>query len=315
MNFLKRTFLIAIITILFSCNEKNEIETTVKTNHIKYFGFTLVDTYWDDPTDAETKTNYIDEVYEFSNIADILVVNPTDNIIERMNLMNAHQVKSVLNIVELFFEVVGTSSPSGIEYSLRTDYQSRWDNFVSINNIESNASLIQSFYLGEEPTWNGISFSELKAASDYIKSSIPEIPILIIEAYPAVNELQVPNSVDWIGFDHYFIKDPNTDVTYLNELEVLKSKFTTSEQKLVLVLDAHYIASIHGDFAAIALNDMEQVANSYYQLAKSQPKTIAILNYFWPSGFDLPESIGARHMPENIKQNYIRIGKEITDKD
>ena len=79
-------------------------------------------------------------------------------------------------------------------------------------------------------------------------------------------------------------------------------------------MDTHYISSLHGDFGGIALNEMDVVANSYFELAKSEPKTIAILGYFWPSGFDSPESIGARNMPENIKENYIRIGKEITNK-
>lgn len=124
----------------------------------------------------------------------------------------------------------------------------------------------------------------------------------------------MPNSVDWIGFDHYFVEDPKTDVLYLNELNTLKSKFTTSEQKLVLIMDTHYISDFHGDYGGIALNDMDKVANSYYDLAKSEPKTIAILGYFWPSGFDNPESIGARNMPETIKENYFRIGKEITGK-
>lgn len=274
----------------------------------------MIDTYWDDPTDNQTKTNYIDEVFGFSNIADILVVNPSDNIVARMTEMNDFQVKSILHLSEIFFEIVGTSSPSGVEYDLRSDFQSRWDEFINVNNLQVNQDLIQSFYIGEEPTWNGISFSELKSATDYVKSAIPTIPIMIIEAYPIIDQLQIPNSVDWIGFDHYFIKDPNSNLDYLSELNNLKSKFTNAEQKLVIIMDTHYISSLHGDFGGIALNEMDVVANSYFELAKSEPKTIAILGYFWPSGFDSPESIGARNMPENIKENYIRIGKEITNK-
>ena len=311
---MKKLKWIFALFILISCHKDNQVDKLVPSSHIKYFGFTLIDTFWDDPTDNEQKTNYIDEVFGFSNVADILIVNPSDNIVARMTEMNHLQVKSILHVSELFFEWIGTSSPSGSEYGLRPDYQSRWDEFINANNLQDNQEFIQSFYIGEEPTWNGISYSELKLATDYVKLTIPDIPIMIVEAYPIIDLFKVPNSVDWIGFDHYFVEDPKTDVLYLNELNTLKSKFTTSEQKLVLIMDTHYISDFHGDYGGIALNDMDKVANSYYDLAKSEPKTIAILGYFWPSGFDNPESIGARNMPETIKENYFRIGKEITGK-
>jgi len=307
--------LIFFIILLISCHKENQPLQTIDTTHIKYFGFTLIDTYWDDPTDNQTKTNYLDEVFDFSNIADILVANPTDNIVPRMTKMNNLQVKSILHLSEIFFEQVGTSSPSGIEYGLREDFQSRWDEFINVNNLQTNKDLIQSFYVGEEPTWNGISFFELKSVSDYIKLTLPTVPIMIIEAYSILDQLQIPNSVDWIGFDHYFIKNPISNVGYLSELNTLKSKFSNNDQKLVIIMDTHFINSLHGDFGGITLNEMNEVADNYYELAKSQPKTIAILCYFWPSGFDNPDSIGARNMPNSIKKNYIRIGKEITNKE
>lgn len=179
-----------------------------------------------------------------------------------------------------FLNGLALPAPSGSEYGLRPDYQSRWDEFINANSLQDNQEFIQSFYIGEEPTWNGISYSELKLATDYVKLTIPDIPIMIVEAYPIIDLLKVPNSVDWVGFDHYFVEDPKTDVLYLNELNTLKSKFTTLEQKLVLIMDTHYISDFHGDYGEIALNDMDKVANSYYDLAKSEPKTIAILGYF-----------------------------------
>ena len=79
-------------------------------------------------------------------------------------------------------------------------------------------------------------------------------------------------------------------------------------------MDAHYIDFAHGDFGGIELNEMGEVANSYYELAKAEPKVVALLGYFWPSGFDQPNAIGARGMPEKVKSEYTRIGKEITGK-
>lgn len=298
---------------LGACNSKNDSPDISDSDHIKYFGFTIVDTYWDDPSDNETKTKIFDEVAPFSNMADILVLDPTTTIVRKMEVMNGLQMKSILHLYELFFEADGTDAPSGTNYRLRTNAQERWNVFMTTNALNENQGLVQAFYIGEEPTWNGISFTELQQATDYVKSSLPNIPILVIEAYPALGDLQVPASVDWVGFDHYFIKDPKNDATYTSELNLLKSKLTP-EQKLVVVLDAHYIDFAHGDHGGVALNEMGEVALSYYDLAKSEPRTIALLGYFWPSGFDSDNSIGARNMPDVVKNKYISIGKEITRK-
>jgi len=310
---LKTIIIIFGMLAICGCNSKNELPDITDSDHIKYFGFTIVDTYWDDPTDTETKTNYSDEVASFSNMADILVLDPSDNIIAKMDAMQKLQMKAILHLNELFFELEGTGSPSGTDYKLRTDAQARWDTFMATNNLNENQDLVQALYIGEEPTWNGISFTELQQATDYVKSTLPNIPIMVIEAYPALTDLQLPTSVDWVGFDHYFIKDPKNDTTFTSEIALLKSKLS-AEQKLILVMDAHYIDFAHGDLGGITLNEMKAVARSYYELAKSEPKTIAVLGYFWPSGFDVDNSIGARHMPEAVKNEYIRIGKEITGK-
>jgi len=308
---------ISILTIcllfLLGCSSKDNAASAPPVEHIKYFGFTLVDTYWDDPTDSENKTNYNDEVATFCNMADILVLSPTDDIVDRMKAMEELQMKSVLHLFELFFEVKDSQAPSGTNYQLRSDAESRWDTFMTTNSLIQNQDLVQAFYIGEEPTWNGISFSELKQVTDYVKSTLSEVPILVVEAYPSLNDLQIPSSVDWVGFDHYFIKDPKNSPIFTSEMNLIKSKIS-EEQSLVLIMDTHYIDFAHNDLGKITLDDMDAVANSYYELAKSEPKVIAILGYFWPSGFDDTNSIGARHMPTEAKQEYIRIGKEISKK-
>ncbi len=307
--------ILCFCTMLYSC-ETTESTTITSTNteHLKYFGFTLIDTFWDDPLDAEEKTNYLDEVASFSNIADLLILEPSDNILQRLLFMKANNVKAILHINEIFFENVRTGGPSGKVYDLRSNYQERWDTFLTTNNLSANTSMIEVFYLGEEPTWNSISFTELKLASDHIKSTISNVPIMLIEAYPAVNELEVPNSIDWVGFDHYFIKDPKNNPVFLNELSILKSKLSNDDQKIVFIMDAHYIEEGHGDFGDIDTIEMGNVANSYYELAISESKVIALIGYTWPGGFDTNEALGARQLPRQVQDEYTRIGKEITGK-
>ena len=79
-------------------------------------------------------------------------------------------------------------------------------------------------------------------------------------------------------------------------------------------MDTHYIDWAHGDYGNIALDQMGDVADNYYTLAKADEQVIGILGYFWPNGFDIEGSIGARGMPQSVKDQYEQIGKEITGK-
>lgn len=306
---------ILVFSILFACKKDDGTSSIGNLNsHIEYFGFTIIDTYWDDPTDSETKANYADEIYTFSNLADILVVNPNDDLVQRTQTFSDFELKAILHLNELFFELVDTNSPSGANYDLRPDYQQRWNEFTGINQSILNTNYVAAFYIGEEPTWNGITFSELNDVAQFLKANQPTIPLMLIEAYPSLNDLQVPESVDWIGFDRYFIKNPNENPEFQQDWEILKSKISNQNQRIMVILDSHYIDWAHGDFGNIDLGEMYEVANNYYELAKSDERVIGILGYFWPNGFDTPESIGARGMPQNVKTEYEQIGKEITGK-
>lgn len=299
---------------LFACGTNTKYEPPVPVSHLKYFGFTLIDTYWDDPTDTQKKVNYADEVYSFNNLADMLVISPTDNINERVELFKEFEMKAVLHLHELFFELEDTNGPSGANYGLRKDYNARWNAFASINRSVLTASRIGSFYVGEEPTWNGISFEELNTVINLLYEEFPSIPTMVIEAAPALNDLQIPENTDWIGFDRYFIKDPNTNPNFQEKWQLLKSKRSDPSQKIMVIMDSHYIPSVHGSLGNISLQEMGEVADNYYGLAKQDEDVIGILGYFWPNGFDAPESIGARGMPQNVQDEYKRIGKEITGK-
>lgn len=306
---------ILTLSILFACKKDDESNSITNINsHIKYFGFTIVDTYWDDPTDSETKTNYADEIHTFSNIADILVVNPNDNLVQRTQTFVDLELKAILHLNELFFELVDTNSLSGSNYDLRADYQERWNEFKHINQSILNTNYIGAFYIGEEPTWNGITFSELNDVAQFLNTENPTISSMIIEAYPSLSDLQIPESIDWIGFNRYFVKNPNINIEFQQDWEILKSKLSNPSQKIMVIMDSHYIDWAHGDFGNIDLIQMNEVANNYYDLAKSDERVIGILGYHWPNGFDIPESIGARGMPQNVKMEYERIGEEITGK-
>ncbi len=311
----KTAIFLSILVILFSCNrDPNTDPLDPPSNpNLKYFGYTLVDVYFDDPTDDDVKINYVDEVSSFSNIADILVVEPSQDIKPNLDIMDGLDVKALIHLNEIFYEIAGEGGEmSGVFYDLRTDYRARWDELMEVNKLKENADKIQALYLGEEPTWNGISFEELRQACDYVKQTLPEVKIFLVEAFPALEALEVPESVDWLGFDHYFVKDPARDSEYLAEFELLKSK-RSNDQDLVIILDAHYIDFAHGHFG-IAINDLDLVAQSYYDLANSDEDVVAMIGYHWPSGFEFPQAIGTRGLPEYVLDEHKRIGKAISGK-
>lgn len=281
-------------------------------DHLQFFGFALVDVFWDDPSDRALVSNYIEEVAPFCNIADMLVVEPSDNIVDRLSFFSASNVKAIIHLNFLLFEQVGNDAPSGANFDLRKDFRQRWDGFVAVNDLANRADEIQAFYIGEEPTWNGISFEELQAASNYVKASMPGVKILVVEASASLAQLQVPETVDWVAFDHYFIADIETSKAFQSELALLKSRRTAAHQKVVLIPDAHFIPLVHGHFG-VERNDMAKIAEAYYRVAAKDSDIVGLLAYFWPSGFDDPTAIGTRQM-EDVREVYSRIGKAITGK-
>ncbi len=285
-------------------------EDTASSSHLAYYGFTLIDTAVDDPTDDEARTNYADEVAGFTNLADILVIGPNDDIRDRIAAMDALGMASLLHLHFLFYEHVGGDAPSGADFALYDDYEQRWQTFVRVNELDLYPERLGALYLGEEPTWNGVSAEELAAASDLIDATLPTVPIAIVEAYPAIDDLVVPASADWVGFDHYGFADPAPDPSFLDEFERLKGRRSTPDQRTILVMDSHFISFLHGT-RGLEIDDMGDVARSYAELAAADESVVALLGYVWPSGFDHPSAVGARGMPGDVRATYEAIGRDI----
>lgn len=280
--------------------------------HLKYFGYVGIDVGYDDPLDAEVKTNYLDETAYFTNIAHIGVSDPSTNIGPRLDAFAAHDVAGLLDLTPIFYEEVVPPidiTGSGVDLRLRSDYIARWNQLRTNSDFASRLSTIGCFYLCDEPTWRGVTASELALQANVIQATYPTVPTLVVEAYPAINLLVIPASVDWIAFDRYFILDPSTDGNYLKDLADLKSKRSSLAQKIVLILDGQWLPG-HG----YPETDMAQVATNYYRLASTDPEIVGLIGYLWPGGVDGPTSLGTRNMPIEVQAEHVRIGRAITGK-
>lgn len=301
------TALFVMCVLFTSCDAEEPIG-----NEPQYFGFAVVDCGHDDPHDTEVKTNYLNEVSGFSNVAQLCSHSPDENITERVAYANELGIKPILHVEGIFFQrLTGSSSPSSTErLTLRADASNRWNQFLGVNNSVLDANTVAAIYLVDEPAWNGLSLIDYENALAMIKSSLPSIPTMAIEAGNALDRLMVPADLDWIGFDNYDSVDPANDSVWLDQLARVSKARVRQEQKLVIVASTQWLPYYKTD-AGIDPIDMGPIMQSYYQLAISHADVIALIGYLWPGGLDDPAQLGARDLPSETKAIIVELGKQI----
>lgn len=277
--------------------------------HLKYFGYYLVDVGQISDPNPVPNNNYINEVASFTNLNQMAAFYPSENLVTRINLMSNLCSKPFLAVQEVLYYQIDNNAPSGRHLKLYADYQARWNTFKAINSSVFTPEKIGAFYMVDEPKWNNVSFDDLNVVSQMIKNDYPNIPILVIEAYSQINALQVPTSVDWVGFDRYTMFNPSTNASYLQNLTDIKQRRSTPNQKIFIVIDNNWIPAYAN--AGYAPENMDVVAQDYYNLAVSDPEIVGLLAWLWPSGVDQPAQIGARDLPQNVKNKNIQIGTNI----
>lgn len=297
-------FLIAII-----CSNLS-LKAQTAPAHLKYFGFTAIDCLYDDPLDASTTTNYITEVDTFSNLAHMCVYDHTENMVARINLMNAHCVNPFLHIQSIFFEFVDTLAPSGWNYDLHADFTARWTSFMTTNAAALSPEKIGCFYIADEPYWNGISLSDMDTVCTLLKNAFPTIPLMIVEAYNTVNSMEVPQAMDWIGFDRYGTFDPQLEPEFIENLDTVKSRLSSPNQKIVLIIDDQWFPE-YLTYLGWSQDTMADVVQNYYNLAAADTSIIGLFGYIWPGGLDGPTHHGVRNMTAAVINKNVEIGQII----
>ncbi len=288
-------------------------EATDAAAHLKYFGYYFVDVELDDPHDAVAKTNFSDEVGAFSNVAQMTAYYPSQDLKSRIDTMNSYCMKPFIAIQDVFhYRVDDSQAPSGHRYHLYDDFQARWGTFKATNGTALTPGKVAAFYLVDEPTWNGVTFAELDAVSQTIKTDYPNIPILLVEAYPTLINLQVPVSVDWVGFDRYAVFDPlpSKNASFLADIATLKSKLSSPHQKVFLTIDDRW-EPLYATLGIATPEQMIPVIQDYYDLAVSDPMVVGLLGYLWAGGIGGGQELGVRDMPQSVIDLNQQLGAKI----
>lgn len=322
-QYVKYTVLVLLVSSLIACfdkgasgavgneNSQNTSLTEIEQSngHIIYYGFALVNTYVDDPHDGQDKTDYTDEVQSFTNLGDLLCVEPNQDIRAQLKRYKEAGMAVYLHVFPLLFKPVDGDAPSGHAYSLYPDYQERFEAFYQLNQLNQFRDDIAFLYIGEEPLWNGVDNATIAKVCQSIKAFDANLKTAVIEAYPVAENLQFDINIDYVGFSKYFTNNPASDLNYMSIFNDYIQRLE-AHQKMIVVFDSHYIKSAHA-LSGLSIDDMGRVASEYYQLANQNDSVIALIGYCWPSGFDSADSIGARGMPSHILETYRLMGKQI----
>ncbi|MEK7631233.1 MAG: peptidoglycan-binding protein [Patescibacteria group bacterium] len=158
----------------------------------------------------------------------------------------------------------------------------------------------------------------------------PQPPEATKNRQKCTSPLQVPASIDWIGYDAYGVVDPRKDTEWMATYERLKSKRSSPNQKIVMIPDAWWHHCNHGvnkpGRGVLDKSVHKEISKNYYELSKSDPEVLGMIGWLWHSYPDnckelfpfhkqpSPHGIGMRDMPREVLDENIRIGQEITGK-
>lgn len=291
-----RLQIFALLVVLCICCSNNNTEEENK--HLKYFGFAITD----------CGINYTNQVDDFVNLIDMCPVD-LSNMESRVNNAITGNNKVLIHLQGLFINnIEDSSSPSGFRYELFDEYDILFSEWAQ-NNSFITPEKVAAFDFADEPAWNQMDMVDLALIAERIKQDFPEIPIMVIEAPDVIDQLQITDDIDWIGFDRYGTLDPKNDSEYLSRLALIKSKRTNNNQKLVIIMESQWL-DFYTD-AGFEEDILIPMANSYYELAKSEEDVVALISYLLPSGFDAPDQKGYFDLLPDVQTTIYNIGSEI----
>lgn len=184
-------------------------------DHLRHFGFALVACGVDDPYDLIPRPDYVREVSSFTDVLHVCAFEPTDaaHLAAILDQAEALGVRAILDLQGIFFEraATGTAPSGGRPMVLRADAADRWRTLAKAADLTGRRDALAATLVADEPTWNGVSEADLRAAMAEVEAALPDLPHMLVEAWPVVDRWSIPPETDWVGFDRYGVADPNRD--------------------------------------------------------------------------------------------------------
>ncbi len=291
--------------------------------NLKYYGvaFTAVD-------GIGKEGGYIQEVSSFSNIVMIGSDTVSDDI-AKIELAAGYGMESIVVVCDIFFEGIWDENGQLIDVVLRSDYTERWLEYVE--EIYPFKDKILGFFLFDEMYWVatqcGISFKKMRGmveeAASAIKAQFPQTKVIgsiaitegdleqkFLYGFPipedAQEEYGIPEGYDWVAVYNYWAQcETGGDEFFKTWDKRMQSfeKYMHPHQDIILVPGTFYFSFQDSSIE----DDLLQLANFYYDMAKTNSRIVAIVPFLWPSFEHL---VGMKDMPQ-LQKPWAKIGKKI----
>jgi hypothetical protein len=215
---------------------------------------------------SSTGGNHIDRVADFSNVNHMFWNT------EVADIFIANQSKLIIDTSWQFWNGNPGLNPSYqyqwdlIEGSIKSYFSSRG---VAVADIKD---YIAAFSVEDEPYWRSdFTPSELETAVATIKAGFPDIPVMVIFAYPSVNAFtsssDIPSNLDWVGFDQY------GDFSAIGPLLTIIKAYKQPNQKIWLIPQGYSASGSNSDSTVAGWS------YDYHNLFLSDPEIIGQLVY------------------------------------
>jgi len=275
-----RVRLVAGVLALLAVGAITAESAQAQSQHVRYFGYFAARI-------TAAGGDHLPEVASRSNLNWIQISDPDRYAPEVLD--GCRPAGCIISTGHEFFR--GCDSTHDPDCELHPEYQARWGRLAEA--VRSRIDKVGAFYLMDEPQWRGAMPAELQAAADTIKATYPNIPVMMVEAGPEVSSsLQIPTSVDWVGFDWYC--RPFSDVE--KTLATLTSR-VHPHQSLFVVAESAPLQACGGKPGHATDAEIANLQYEYWRLAESNPRVIGLLAFgFWTSGYgsaDLPLTVAA----------------------
>lgn len=187
-------------------------------------------------------------------------------------------------------------------------YNTRWNQWVSMNSSVLNDAHVLAFSVIAEPSLRGISTIDVETAVELVKLTRPQIPTLVAESFVSMDPstFQVPRNADWVGIAGYYMR-PNLNGAFKESVRILKLK-KQSWQRIAYTMDAFYGESHYAIAPTVA--DMDTIAQEWYTIASRDPEAILLAPFLW-ANLSGEGAIGSVSFPQNVLNKHAAIGAAI----
>ncbi len=243
--------------------------------------------------------DFATEVAPFTNIAHVC---PTGDIgTDAMRLSRAWELgMTPLFHVEPFFF-------SGNQRRRTYDLWTAGQRSIALSGVPPEEIIL---YVADEPSLRRFRPSDIYGVLTRIRADLPAIRTMIIDGYRGPRHPPlISSSLDYWGFNMYLLRDPAEDTAFMDYLQDVQN-LTPSGVELVLVMDATHTPT-HAE-AGLNPEDMADVARNYAALAAETENVAMLLAYAWPSGIEWEDELGARDLPQIVRDAHEQIGRAIT---